>query len=222
MTLTELIPIISGITSTAAALFAYIGKEAVSSLQEEHRSNIRRIEEEHKNDLLKQFELFKRATEFASKIDETHFNLRKESYAVLWRITSKLPKWPVNDKFKYDDLHEYSLKLCSWYFGDQTELALWYKSRNLENNCSEKFYTEGVNLNKQNVLPGGMLLTEDAKEAYFELQEKIAQIKTKGQSKLDSTLAKEDYEAVRSASSALRTELAKDLLTRKEVTVGQS
>jgi hypothetical protein len=222
MTLTELIPIISGITSTAAALFAYIGKEAVSSLQEEHRSNIRRIEEEHKNDLLKQFELFKRVTEFASKIDETHFNLRKESYAVLWRITSKLPKWPVNDKFKYDDLHEYSLKLCSWYFGDQTELALWYKSRNLENNCSEKFYTEGVDLNKQNVLPGGMLLTEDAKEAYFELQEKIAQIKTKGQSKLDSTLAKEDYEAVRSASSALRTELAKDLLTRKEVTVGQS
>jgi hypothetical protein len=222
MTLTELIPIISGITSTAAAFFAYIGKEAVSALQEEHRSNIRRIEEEHKNDLLRQFELFKRATEFASKIDETHFNLRKESYAVLWRITSQLPKWPVNDKFTYKDLYEYSLRLCSWYFGDQTELTGWYKSKNLESDYNDRYYTEKVDLNKQNVLPGGMLLTEDAKEAYFELQEKIAQIRVKGQSKLASTLAKEDYEAVRNASSALRTELTKDLLTRKEVPVSLS
>lgn len=219
MTLIELIPIISGVASSVAAVFAYVSKEAVSALQEEHRSNIRRIEEDHKNDLQRQYELFKREIEFLKKIDDSHFDLRKESYAVLWRITSLLPKWPVNSNFKYKELDEYSKSLCCWYYGNEPE---WIRSNHSDDDSKDRYNSEKRELNKRNVLPGGMLLTDDAKEAYFELQEKISEVKMKGQSKANDPLAKNDYETVRNAASALRTELTKDLLTRKEITANFS
>ena len=60
---------------------------------------------------------------------------------------------------------------------------------------------------------GGMYLSENARDAYFEVQKCINAILEKNQA---GRVSRDDYEAVREKCSALRTELTGDLLTRRE------
>jgi hypothetical protein len=60
---------------------------------------------------------------------------------------------------------------------------------------------------------GGMYLSESARDTYFEVQKCINAILDKVQA---GPVSHDDYKAVRDKCSALRTELAKDLLSRRE------
>jgi hypothetical protein len=60
---------------------------------------------------------------------------------------------------------------------------------------------------------GGMYLSASARDAYFEVQKSINAIVEKGRS---GRMRHDDYQAVREKCSALRTELAEDLLSRRE------
>ena len=110
--------------------------------------------------------------------------MRIKSYSDLWQRTKVLPKWPMDESATYQTLADLSKDLREWYFG------------------------------MPDSVPGGMLLTEDAMNAYKALQAKIAEVVSGS----DSTrkLTPEDYEEVRERSSAMRTELTRDLLSRRE------
>jgi hypothetical protein len=63
---------------------------------------------------------------------------------------------------------------------------------------------------------GGMYLSASARDAYFEVQRSINTVLESGQS---GPIVHDDYQAVREKCSALRTELAEDLLSRREAPV---
>lgn len=60
---------------------------------------------------------------------------------------------------------------------------------------------------------GGMYLSASARDAYFEVQKSINGLIERGKS---GRIEHDDYNAVREKCSALRTELAEDLLSRRE------
>jgi hypothetical protein len=60
---------------------------------------------------------------------------------------------------------------------------------------------------------GGMYLSTSARDAYFEVQKCINVLLEAGKA---GRIAHEDYKTVREACSALRTELAEDILSRRE------
>jgi hypothetical protein len=60
---------------------------------------------------------------------------------------------------------------------------------------------------------GGMYLSENARDAYFEVQKSINAILDQNPA---GPVLHEHYMAIRDRCSTLRTELAKDLLTRRE------
>lgn len=62
--------------------------------------------------------------------------------------------------------------------------------------------------------PGGMLLTEDAAQSYRNLQSKIAD--ALNASDPAERLAPAEYEVIRELGSTMRTELTRDLLSRRE------
>lgn len=188
MTLVDLLSLVSSVAASAAAVMAYLGKEAVGVLQKQHDSALRQIEESHKAELAKQLEDFKKSLAFFGAVDTELRSMRIQSYSALWQQTRVLPKWPKDPSVGYRSLSELSAGLRGWYFGA----------------------TDAV--------PGGMLLTEDAMHAYKALQAQIAEVVSVYEiaHDTDRALAPVDYEAVRRCASALRTELTKDLLSRRE------
>ncbi len=60
---------------------------------------------------------------------------------------------------------------------------------------------------------GGMYLSSTSREAYGKMQERLSTILKKNQ---EGKVNDPDYEAIRSCCSALRTELTRDLLSRRE------
>lgn len=60
---------------------------------------------------------------------------------------------------------------------------------------------------------GGMYLSASARDTYFEVQKSINAILEKDQA---GRVSHDDYKAIRDKCSALRTELAEDLLSRRE------
>lgn len=60
---------------------------------------------------------------------------------------------------------------------------------------------------------GGMYLSTSARDAYFEVQKSISAVLEAGKA---GRLVPDDYKKVRDACSTLRTELAEDLLSRRE------
>ena len=183
MNLAEALSLVSSVAASIAAVVAYLGREAVSALQKQRESDLRRVEESHKAQLANQAEDFKRTLAFFGTVDTELRGLRMKSYSELWRRTRVLPRWPFDASTTYGDMARYSEKLRDWYF----------------------FYPEEA--------PGGMLLTRDAAAAYRTLQIELANVLKAHD--LAQTLSPEHYEAIRLLSSALRTELTKDLLTRK-------
>lgn len=184
MSLVDLLSIVSSVAASAAAVMAYLGKEAVGVLQKQHDSALRQIEESHKAELAKQLEDFKRSLAFLGTVDSELRNMRIQSYSALWQQTGVLPQWPRDASLAYQSLADLSAHLRGWYFG------------------------------AKGAVPGGMLLTEDAMHAYKALQSQIAKVVSAHA--MDQVLEPGDYEAVRACASALRTELTKDLLSRRE------
>jgi hypothetical protein len=184
MSMAEVLSLLSSVAASVAAVIAYLGREAVSALQKQHESDLRRVEESHKAELARQSEDFKRTLAFFGAVDTELRGLRIKSYSELWRRTRALPRWPVDESFTYARLRAFSEALREWYFGHDTDA------------------------------PGGMLLTEDAAQAYRALQTRVAQSLATADParRLDA----DDYAAVRALSSALRTELTRDLLSRRE------
>jgi len=184
MSVTEALSLLSSVAASVAAVIAYLGREAVSALQKQHDSDLRRLEESHKSELARQTEEFKGALSFFGSVDTELRGLRIKSYSELWRTTRALPRWPIDSSFTYARLRAYAEDLRSWYFGKDVEA------------------------------PGGMLLTEDAAQAYRNLQTRIAEA-LEG-SDPAAPLDPEEYESVRELASAMRTELTRDLLSRRE------
>ena len=60
-----------------------------------------------------------------SKLDDTLFKLRNETYSKLWEETKLVPMWPKRDDIKYSDIKVYSNKLNTWYY----EIGGIYMSR---------------------------------------------------------------------------------------------
>jgi hypothetical protein len=117
MSVLEVLSIFSSLAASIAAVIAYLGREAVSALQKQHDSDLRRLEESHKSELARQMEDFKRQVSFFGSVDTELRDLRFKSYSELWRITRALPRWPVDKQFTYEKLGKYSENLRSWYFG---------------------------------------------------------------------------------------------------------
>ena len=184
MSVLEVLSMFSSLAASIAAVIAYLGREAVSAMQKQHDSDLRRLEESHKSELARQTEDFKRLVSFFGSVDTELRDLRFKSYSELWHITRVLPRWPVDEQFTYEKLGKYSENLRSWYFG-----------------------TDGRQ-------PGGMLLTEDASQSYRNLQTRIADILKSP--RLADKLTDENYEEIRKLGSTLRTELTRDLLSRRE------
>lgn len=184
MSVSEVLSLLSSVAASIAAVIAYLGREAVSALQKQHDSDLRRLEESHKSDLARQTEEFKRLASFFGSVDTELRSLRIKSYSELWRTTRALPRWPIDESLTYAKLREYSEDLRGWYFGKDGEP------------------------------PGGMLLTEDAAKSYRNLQSTIAKaldVATPG-----ARLAPSEYEEIRELGSSMRTELTRDLLSRRE------
>nr|WP_315245428.1 hypothetical protein [uncultured Albidiferax sp.] len=184
MTLVDLLSVVSSVAASAAAVMAYLGKEAVGVLQRQHDSDLRQMEETHKAELAKQLEDFKKSLAFLGAVDSELRSMRITSYSDLWKQTRVLPKWPRDPTVDCQSLTDLSTGLRGWYFGGK------------------------------DAVPGGMLLTVDAMNAYKALQSQIAEVVSAHAS--DPMLAPGDYEAVRACASTLRTELTKDLLSRRE------
>lgn len=146
MNLAEALSLVSSVAASIAAVVAYLGREAVSALQKERESDLRRIEESHKADLAKQAEDFKQTLAFFATVDTELRALRLKSYSELWRRTRVLPRWPFDASTTYGDMARYSETLRDWYF----------------------FFPEEA--------PGGMLLTQAAAKAYRTLQTELAEV----------------------------------------------
>jgi len=184
MNVSEVLSLLGSVAASIAAVLAYLGREAVSALQKQHDSDLRRLEESHKSELARQAEEFKRLVGFFGSVDTELRGLRIKSYSELWRTTRALPRWPVAESFTYAQLRSYSEGLRDWYFGKDGEP------------------------------PGGMLLTEDAAQSYRNLQTRIAKA-LEAPHPADS-LGAAEYEAIRELGSNMRTELTRDLLSRRE------
>ena len=133
-------------------------------------------------------EAYTRALTTQSTIDEDLRTKRLPPYAALWKLTEVLPQWPPNEMCTYKDLQTFSASLRDWYFHD-----------------------------------GGWLLSELARKAYGEVQE-ILWDKSKGvlwvpgasPPTLQTGLVEESaYETVRKCCHALRTQLTRDLESRR-------
>lgn len=184
MSVSDVLSLLSSRAATIAAVIAYLGREAISALQKQRDSDLRRLEESHKAELARQAEDFRRIVSFFGSVDAELRNLRIKSYSELWRMTRALPRWPVDESFTYAKLRAYSEDLRGWYFGKESET------------------------------PGGMLLTEDAARSYRNLQISIAE--TLRAADPADRLAPAEYEALREVGSTMRTELTRDLLSRRE------
>jgi hypothetical protein len=184
MSVSEVLSLLSSVAASIAAVIAYLGREAVSALQKQHDSDLRRLEESHKSELARQMEEFKRTLSFFGSVDTELRGLRIKSYSELWRTTRALPRWPIDESFTYAKLRTHSEELRNWYFGKDGEV------------------------------PGGMLLTEDAAQAYRNLQIRIAE--ALGAWDPAKKLNPAEYEIIRELGSTMRTELTRDLLSRRE------
>ncbi len=136
--------------------------------------------------------------ESRERTDQSIRDNRFKLYQPLWRLTVAVPEWPRNLNLTGDELNALSKRLRAWYFGAKAEDA-----------AEEK---EGGE--KKEDLPGGMFLSEDARYAYGEAQEALqTAVRKHGSKKIDS--ATDDYDLVRTPLSRLRTELTRDLLSRR-------
>jgi hypothetical protein len=118
VSIADVFSLIGSLAATVAAVIAYLAREAVSALQKQHESDLRRLEETHRAELARQTEDFKRTLGFFGSVDTELRGLRIKSYSELWRRTRVLPRWPIDESLTYTKLREYSEKLREWYFGD--------------------------------------------------------------------------------------------------------
>lgn len=120
---------------------------------------------------------------------------RAETYEDIWRLSSAVPSWPRAD-LTADDLRKLQCDLRDWYFGVNSAPA--------DTSAAPPAGTRR---------PGGMYLSEDARTRYTTVQESIGNIAARSAG--DATVDDRDYTAVRKAFSVFRTELTRDLLSRR-------
>ncbi len=78
-----------------------------------------------------------------------------------------------------------------------------------------------IDLRKWYFEDGGIFLTDNSREAYFELQKKIQKVLKNQQADLTAELDDGTFEAVRKLGSKLRTNLSSDLRSRKQPELGE-
>jgi hypothetical protein len=115
-----------------------------------------------------------------------------KTYPAVWRLTAAISTWPRAD-LSYKKLQALPRDLRVWYYG------LDEASSNLKES------------------PGGLYLSENARDRYGEMQELIAlSLKAADESK---DVSDEAYDDLREACSAFRTALTEDLDTRRKRSV---
>jgi hypothetical protein len=105
----------------------------------------------------------------------------------------------------YSNLWRRTRALPRWPIDESFTYA---RLRGYAENLRDWYFGEGTEA------PGGMLMTDDAALAYRTLQTKIATGLASAEPA--RTLDPGDYAAIRELCSALRTELTRDLLSRRE------
>lgn len=119
------------------------------------------------------------------ELDEETRKARVEDYKKLWALTGKLPRYPPAKNLTYQDLEALSENFRDWYFQ-----------------------------------VGGIYLSEKSRDVYFSVQEALLEYSQKtgtlnplnDKGKYDKN---SDYEFMRKKMSALRTQLAKDIGSRR-------
>jgi hypothetical protein len=124
--------------------------------------------------------------EMRTRIDESLQETRTELYKELWEKTGLLPLWPKNDSVTYQDLSSLSEEFRDWYFHQNQ---------------------------------GGMYLSSKARDAYGRMQKGIQKIlkqhSSRPNAQASDRLSPNDYDKIRDRCSKVRTELTKDLLSRR-------
>ncbi len=118
-------------------------------------------------------------------LDEVTRQARVLEYKKLWTLTGELPRYPPAEKLNYEELHTLSENFRAWYFQD-----------------------------------GGIYLSEKSREMYFLAQKTLLKYpqKTGALSPFDvegNYDKNSDYEYVRQKLSDLRTQLTKDIGSRR-------
>jgi hypothetical protein len=119
--------------------------------------------------------------------------IREREYLKLWRMTQVLPKWPKASDVTCERLLQFSKDLQNWYFAG-----------------------------------GGMYLSRQAQGTYKALQEvlagrvrphiergRLARTTERDRTRAARPVTDADYEAIRAKCSSLRTQLTKDLESRR-------
>ncbi|HZA60422.1 MAG TPA: hypothetical protein VE754_01910 [Actinomycetota bacterium] len=147
-------------------------------------------------------------------IDESVRTVRTETYAFLWRKTALLPKWPRAEHVTYRDVLRLSEEFREWYFGTLPTAAAGQMSSSQSKTPNTQSETPESAPHAQG--PGGMYLSASARGAYGRLQDQITQlVKQERAAGLDRPLSTPDYDALQSKASRLRTEMTRDLLSRR-------
>lgn len=133
------------------------------------------------------------ALEKRTRIDESLREARIAVYQPLWQQTSLLPKWPKVPDVTYANLLELSVWMRDWYF-NRGGIYLSAKSRAAYGKLQETIQA---------------VIAEKDKEAIQPLNQATVAAKR------TETLSEKHYECLRDKCSALRTEMTKDLLSRK-------
>jgi hypothetical protein len=129
-------------------------------------------------------------------IDDAVRDVRRRRYAELWRATSLFPKWP-RATVTTAEVVELSVTFRNWYFGSGSDGPA------------------ELSRGEEDADPGGMYLSQDAQLAYTAVQDSLGGIVNQSSQDDERELSVAEYDRVREACSALRTELTDDLLSRK-------
>jgi hypothetical protein len=141
-------------------------------------------------------------------IDESVRTIRAESYAVIWRRMSLLPLWPRARGVTFEQILNMSEDLRDWYFGqagsEQSHQTLSAPQATTDSGPSGQLHT-----------PGGMYLSTEARRAYVSLQNHLNALVNEQHDGLDTELPLETYDSIQERCSSLRTEITRDLLSRR-------
>jgi hypothetical protein len=140
-------------------------------------------------------------------IDESIRAIRSDLYAAVWRKMALFPLWPRAEDVTYGAVLELSRSLRSWFFGASPEGPSQPAPAKLG----------GAPGNELPHPPGGMYLSRPARSAFLALQEHLNEVvePKDDRDELDHKLGRADYDSIQRKCSELRTEITRDLLSRR-------
>ena len=123
-----------GSSSITAIVVVILGLTLAQKFIEQKLSNTtRRLD----SSLIQAEEAYKKAVDLNAQIDIHLREQRVKVYAIIWKETGLLPRWPRATDVTYADILQFSQNLRSWYFNEQGGMWLSTAARKVYGNLQE-------------------------------------------------------------------------------------